>query len=410
MEKRVVITGLGVISPVGIGKDAFWNALLNGENGIGPITQFDTTDFKCKLAGEVKDFDPETVVDKKEVRKMARFTLLALGAATEAIADSGLDTEAESKDIGVILSSGIGGLPTIEEQHARGEEKGMEKVSPYFVPMAIANMAAAQVAIRFGLKGMCTCPVTACAGGTNAVGDAFHRIRDGYEPVMVCGGAESCISPLGVGGFASMKALCTADDPARASIPFDARRSGFVMGEGSGVLVLEELEHARARGAHIYAEVVGYGANCDAYHFTAPAPDGVGGAACMRLALADGGVAPEQIGYINAHGTSTHLNDVMETKAFKEVFGDEQARKIKISSTKSMTGHLLGATGALEAAFCALAIADSFVPPTINYENPDPECDLDYTPNAGVAKDIRVAVSTSLGFGGHNGVLVFKKH
>ena len=302
MEKRrVVITGLGTVNPLGNNVADSWAAARAGKCGIGPITQFDTTDFKCKLAGEVKDFDPETVVDKKEVRKMARFTLLALGAAAEAIADSGLDTEAEGKDIGVILSSGIGGLPTIEEQHARGEEKGMEKVSPYFVPMAIANMAAAQVAIRFGLKGMCTCPVTACAGGTNAVGDAFHRIRDGYEPVMVCGGAESCISPLGIGGFTSMKALSTATDPDAASLPFDARRGGFVMGEGSGVLVLEELEHAKARGAHIYAEVVGYGANCDAYHFTAPAPGGVGAIDCMKLTLADADIAPEQVDHINAH-------------------------------------------------------------------------------------------------------------
>ena len=275
MEKRrVVITGLGTVNPLGNNTADSWAAARAGKCGIGPITQFDTTDFKCKLAGEVKGFDPETVVDKKEARKMARFTLLALGAAAEAIQDSGIDCEAEAENIGVIVSSGIGGLPTIEEQHSRGEEKGMEKVSPYFVPMAIANMAAAQVAIRFGLKGMCTCPVTACAGGTNAVGDAFHRIRDGYEPVMVCGGAESCISPLGIGGFTSMKALSTATDPDAASLPFDARRGGFVMGEGSGVLVLEELEHAKARGAHIYAEVVGYGANCDAYHFTAPAPGG----------------------------------------------------------------------------------------------------------------------------------------
>ena len=296
MEKRrVVITGLGTVNPLGNNTADSWAAAKAGKCGIGPITQFDTTDFKCKLAGEVKGFDPETIVDKKEARKMARFTVLALAAAAEAVADSGLDTEAEAKQIGVILSSGIGGLPTIEEQHTRGEEKGMEKVSPYFVPMSIANMAAAQVAIRFGLKGMCTCPVTACAGGTNAVGDAFHRIRDGYETAMVCGGAESCISPLGIGGFTSMKALSTATDPDAASLPFDARRGGFVMGEGSGVLVLEELEHARARGAHIYAEVVGYGANCDAYHFTAPAPGGAGAIDCMALTLADAGISPEQV-------------------------------------------------------------------------------------------------------------------
>ena len=277
MEKRrVVVTGLGTVNPLGNTVAESWAAAKAGQCGIAPITQFDTAGFKCKLAAEVKGFDPEAIVDKKELRKMARFTLLALAAANEAIQDSGLDTEANAKTTGVILSSGIGGLPTIEEQHTRGEEKGMEKVSPYFVPMSIANMAAAQVAIRFGLKGMCTCPVTACAGGTNAVGDAFHRIRDGYEDAMVCGGAESCISPLGIGGFTSMKALSTATDPDAASLPFDARRGGFVMGEGSGVLVLEELEHAKARGAHIYAEVVGYGANCDAYHFTAPAPGGAG--------------------------------------------------------------------------------------------------------------------------------------
>ena len=317
MEKRrVVITGLGTVNPLGTSVSASWDAAKAGKCGIGPITQFDTTDFKCKLAGEVKDFDPETVVDKKEARKMARFTLLALAAATEALADSGLDTEADAKTTGVILSSGIGGLPTIEEQHSRGEEKGMEKVSPYFVPMSIANMAAAQIAIRFGLKGICTCPVTACAGGTNAVGDAFHRIRDGYETAMVCGGAESCISPLGIGGFTSMKALSTATDPDAASLPFDARRGGFVMGEGSGVLVLEELDHAKARGAKIYAEVVGYGANCDAYHFTAPAPGGAGAIDCMKLTLADAGIAPEQVDHINAHGTG-HSEAIVTKNYFK---------------------------------------------------------------------------------------------
>ena len=359
-------------------------------------------------AGEVKDFDPETVVDKKEVRKMARFTLLALGAAAEAIADSGLDTEAEGKDIGVILSSGIGGLPTIEEQHARGEEKGMEKVSPYFVPMAIANMAAAQVAIRFGLKGMCTCPVTACAGGTNAVGDAFHRIRDGYEPVMVCGGAESCISPLGIGGFTSMKALSTATDPDAASLPFDARRGGFVMGEGSGVLVLEELEHARARGAHIYAEVVGYGANCDAYHFTAPAPGGAGAIDCMKLTLVDADIAPEQVDHINAHGTGTHMNDACETAAIHAVFG-AHAKEMTVVSTKSMTGHLLGGAGGIEAVFTALALRDQFAPPTIHYAQPDPECDLDYVPNTGRQQEMQYALSNSLGFGGHNACIALRR-
>ena len=409
MEKRrVVITGLGTVNPLGNNTADSWVAAKAGKCGIGPITQFDTTDFKCKLAGEVKGFDPETIVDKKEARKMARFTVLALAAAAEAVADSGLDTEAEAKQIGVILSSGIGGLPTIEEQHTRGEEKGMEKVSPYFVPMSIANMAAAQVAIRFGLKGMCTCPVTACAGGTNAVGDAFHRIRDGYETAMVCGGAESCISPLGIGGFTSMKALSTATDPDAASLPFDARRGGFVMGEGSGVLLLEELETAKERGAKIYAEVVGYGANCDAYHFTAPAPGGAGGASCMRLALADGGVEPEQIGYINAHGTSTHLNDSCETAAIKSVFGSH-AYELAVSSTKSMTGHLLGGAGGVEGVFTVLALHDAFLPATVNLQEPDPELDLDYIPNQGRALQVDYAMSDSLGFGGHNACVVFKR-
>ena len=409
MEKRrVVVTGLGTVNPLGNTVAESWAAAKAGQCGIAPITQFDTAGFKCKLAAEVKGFDPEAIVDKKELRKMARFTLLALAAATEAIQDSGLDPEANAKTTGVILSSGIGGLPTIEEQHTRGEEKGMEKVSPYFVPMAIANMAAAQVAIRFGLKGMCTCPVTACAGGTNAVGDAFHRIRDGYEDAMVCGGAESCISPLGIGGFTSMKALSTATDPDAASLPFDARRGGFVMGEGSGVLVLEELEHARARGAHIYAEVVGYGATCDAHHITAPLADGSGGAKAMAMALTDGGVSPEQVGYINAHGTSTHLNDAGETAAVKTVFGPH-AYQLAMSSTKSMTGHMLGAAGAVEAIFTALSLRDGFLPATIHYQTLDPDCDLDVVPNEGRPADIRYALSNSLGFGGHNGSLLLKK-
>ena len=410
MEKRrVVITGLGTVNPLGNTAAASWAAARAGQCGIGPITQFDTTGFKCTLAGEVKDFDPSGVIDRKEARKMARFTQMALAAAAEALADSGLEPAADdAAQIGVIVSSGIGSLPTIEEQALRGAEKGYEKISPYFVPMSIANMAAAQITIRFGLKGMCSCPVTACAGGTNAVGDAFHRIRDGYEQVMVCGGAESCISPLGIGGFASMKALSTSADPEAASLPFDARRGGFVMGEGSGILVLESLEHAQARGAHIYAEVVGYGANCDAHHFTAPAPGGVGAADCMRLALADGGIAPEQVDHINAHGTGTHMNDSCETAAIHTVFG-EHARDIAVCSTKSMTGHLLGGAGGVEAVFTALAVRDSFVPPTIHYEQPDPECDLDYVSNTGRSMKMEYALSNSLGFGGHNACLVFRK-
>ena len=407
-KRRVVITGLGTVNPTGNTVAESWAAIKDGRCAVEPITAFDTADFKVKLAAEVKNFDPAERIDKREARKMARFTQFAVAAAEEAIGDSGLTLEEIDRTrFGVILSSGIGGLPTIEEEHTRGQQRGFEKVSPYFVPMSIGNMAAGQIAIRFGLQGMCSCPTTACAGGTNAIGDAFHRIRDGYEDRMLCGGSESCISPLGVGGFASMKALCTADDPARASIPFDTRRSGFVMGEGSGVLLLEELEAAKARGAKIYAEVVGYGANCDAYHFTAPAPDGAGGAACMRLALADGGVVPEQIGYINAHGTSTHLNDSCETTAIKTVFGGH-AYKLAVSSTKSMTGHLLGGAGGVEGVFTALALHDAFLPATVNLQEPDPELDLDYIPNHGRAAQVEYAMSDSLGFGGHNACVVFK--
>mgnify|MGYP001493523298 CR=1 FL=1 len=408
-KRRVVITGLGTVNPTGNTVAESWAAVKAGRCAVGPITAFDTTDFKVKLAAEVKDFDPAERIDRREARKMARFTQFAVAAADEAIHDSGIALEnIDHTRFGVILSSGIGGLPTIEEEHTRGQQRGFEKVSPYFVPMAIANMAAAQIAIRFGLKGMCTCPVTACAGGTNAVGDAFHRIRDGYEDAMVCGGAESCISPLGIGGFTSMKALSTATDPDAASLPFDARRGGFVMGEGSGVLVLEELEHAKARGAHIYAEVVGYGANCDAYHFTAPAPGGAGAIGCMKLTLKDGGIAPEQIDHINAHGTGTHMNDSCETAAIHAVFGDH-AKDIAVVSTKSMTGHLLGGAGGIEAVFTALALRDQFAPPTIHYEQPDPECDLDYVPNVGREMKMEYALSNSLGFGGHNACLAFKK-
>ena len=386
-----------------------WDAVRRGVCGVGPITHYDTTDSKIKLAAEVKNFDPAERVDKREARKMARFTQFAVAAAVEAMADSGLDLEhTDTTRFATIISSGIGGLPTIEEEHAKGEAKGFDRVSPFFVPMSIANMAAGQVAIRFGLKGMCTAPVTACAGGTNAIGDAFHRIRDGYEDLAVCGGAESCISLLGVGGFTSMKALNPCTDPARASIPFDAERGGFVIGEGAGILVLEELTHAQARGAKIYAEVVGYGANCDAYHFTAPAPGGEGGAACMRLALQDADLAPQAIGYINAHGTGTHLNDSCETAAIKAVFGDH-AYKLRISSTKSMTGHLLGAAGGVEGIFTALALRDGYLPATIGLQVPDPECDLDYLPNQGVEQQVDYALSDSLGFGGHNACVIFKR-
>ena len=408
-KRRVVITGLGTVNPTGNTVAESWAAVKAGRCAVAPITAFDTTDYKVKLAAEVKNFDPAERIDRREARKMARFTQFAVAAAEEAVRDSGLAMQdTERARFGVILSSGIGGLPTIEEEHARGQQRGFEKVSPYFVPMSIGNMAAGQVAIRFGLQGLCSCPTTACAGGTNAIGDAFHRIRDGYEDRMLCGGTESCISPLGVGGFAAMKALSTADDAESASIPFDARRSGFVMGEGCGVLLLEELDAAQARGAKIYAEVVGYGANCDAYHFTAPAPGGTGGAACMRLALADGGVKPEQIGYINAHGTSTHLNDSCETAAIKAVFG-EHAYKLAVSSTKSMTGHLLGGAGGVEGVFTALSLYDAFLPATVHLQQPDPELDLDYIPNQGRAVQVDYAMSDSLGFGGHNACVVFKR-
>ena len=408
-KRRVVITGLGTVNPTGNTVAQSWAAVRNGVCGVGPITHYDTSNSKTKLAAEVKDFDPAVRVDKRESRKMARFTQFAMAAAIEAMEDAGIDMEkTDATRFATIVSAGIGGLPNMEEEHAKGEQKGFDRVSPFFVPMTIANMAAGQIAIRFGLKGMCVAPVTACAGGTNAIGDAFHRIRDGYEDLALCGGAESCISPLGVGGFTSMKALNPTDDPARASIPFDAERGGFVIGEGAGILVLEELEHARARGAHIYAEVVGYASNCDAYHFTAPAPGGAGGAACMRLALEDAGVQPESIGYINAHGTGTHLNDSCETAAIKAVFGDH-AYKLRISSTKSMTGHLLGAAGGVEGIFTALALRDGYLPATIGLQVPDPECDLDYLPNQGVEQQVDYALSDSLGFGGHNACVIFKR-
>lgn len=407
--RRVVVTGLGTINPTGNFVSESWNNIKNGVNGIDKITRFDTTDFKTKLAGEVKGFDPTSVIEKKDARKMARFTQFAVAASVEAVSDSGISGETEDASrIGVIISSGIGSLPTIEEEYKRGTERGFEKVSPFFIPMTIANMAAGQVAIRFGFKGMCTCPVTACAGGSNAIGDAFHRIRHGYEDVMVCGGAESTISELSIGGFASMQALCFSEDKDRASIPFDKERSGFVMGEGGGVLVIEELEHAKNRGAKIYAEIVGYGANCDAYHMTAPSPDGVGGAECMRLALKDAGVTADVVDYINAHGTSTPLNDKGETAAIKTVFG-EHAYKLAVSSTKSMTGHLLGGAGGVEAVFSVLALHEGVLPPTINYKEADPDLDLDYVPNVSRKADLKYALSNNLGFGGHNACLLFKK-
>ena len=409
MEKRrVVVTGLGTVNPTGNTVEESWKGIREGKVGIGEITAFDSSAFSVHLAGEVKNFHPETVFDKRELKHMARFTQFAMIAAEEAMLDSGISGSLPPEEMGVIVSSGIGGLKTIEEEHTKGEQKGFERVSPFFIPMSISNMAAGEIAIRHKLKGLCICPVTACAGGSNAVGDAFHRIRDGYETAMLCGGTEAAISELGIGGFATMKALSPATEVSRASIPFDKERSGFVMGEGAGILILEEREHALKRGAKIYAEIVGYGANCDAYHITSPAPGGEGAAACMELALKDAGVTAAEIDYINAHGTSTHLNDLGETAAVKHVF-KERAYSVPISSTKSMTGHLLGAAGAVEAIFSVLALRDGFVPGTMNYQVKDEELDLDYVPNKGREQELRYALSNSLGFGGHNACLVFKK-
>ena len=408
-RRRVVITGLGAVTPIGLTAGESWQSVKNGVCGIGPITHYDPSAQKVKLAAEVKGFDPEALLGRQESKRMGRFTQFAVAAAREALTDAGFNGAQVALDrYGVIISSGIGGQAITEAEHSRGLEKGFDRVSPFYVPTAICNMAAGQVAIDSGFRGMCSCPVTACAGGTNAVGDAFHYIRDGYADGMLCGGTEAAITPLAIGGFTSMKALTQTEDPKRASIPFDAARSGFVMGEGAGVLLLEELEHAKARGAKIYAEVIGYGATCDAHHITAPLADGSGGAKAMAIALTDGGIAPEQVGYINAHGTSTHLNDAGETAAVKTVFGPH-AYHLAMSSTKSMPGHMLGAAGAVEAIFTALALRDGFIPATVNYREKDSACDLDIVPNEGRTADIRYAMSNSLGFGGHNGSLLLKK-
>ena len=406
-RRRVVITGLGAVTPVGLTADESWQAVKNGVCGVAPITHFDASGMKVRLAAEVKGFEPERYMSKPETKRTGRFTQFAIAAAQEALKNYDMaDTAPEQ--CGIIVSSGIGGQSITEAEHSRGLERGWDRVSPFYIPTAISNMAAGQLAILSKFQGMCSCPVTACAGGSNAVGDAFHYIRDGYAQVMLCGGTEAAITPLAIGGFTSMKALSQSEDPSRASIPFDAERSGFVMGEGAGILLLEELEHAQKRNAPIYAEIVGYGATCDAYHMTAPRPDGSGGAKAMTIALADGGAAPEDVDYINAHGTSTHLNDAGETAAVKTVFGPH-AYQLAMSSTKSMTGHMLGAAGAVEAIFTALSLRDGFLPATINYRAPDPECGLDVVPNQGRKADIRYAMSNSLGFGGHNASLLLKK-
>ncbi|MBR1633945.1 MAG: beta-ketoacyl-ACP synthase II [Lachnospiraceae bacterium] len=407
--RRVVITGLGAVTPIGNNVEAMWDSVKANKCGIERITHFDPTDWSVTVAGEVKDFNAEEIMSRSEARKMDLFTQYALVAATEAMNDSGIDMEKEQSDrCGVIFSSGIGGLGTIQRECMRGEQKGYERLSPHFIPMSITNMAAGHIAIRFGIHGMCTCVVTACAGGTNAIGDAFRQIKDGYHDIMFCGGSEASITTLGIGGFASMKALSTASDPMRASIPFDKERGGFVMGEGAGVLILEEYEHAKKRGAKIYCELAGYGATCDANHVTAPLADGSMAAACMKKAMEEAQISPEDMDYINAHGTSTVLNDKSETKAVKLAFG-EAAKKLAISSTKSMTGHLLGASGAVEAIITTLAVQNDSMPATVNYREYDEECDLDIIPNEMRKATVNYAMSNSLGFGGHNASLVFKK-
>ena len=411
MKRRVVVTGLGAVSPVGIGKEKFWDSLVEGRSGIGPITIFDASSINCRIAGEIKDFNPEEFVDKKEAKRMDRFTQFAVGAAKLAFADSGLDLEKEDKKrMGTCVGTGIGGVETLHNQFKVLFEKGPDRISPFFIPMMIGNMAAGQISIMFGLQGINTCIVTACASGTNCIGDSFRVIARGDADIMVAGGAEAAISPIAMGGFASMKALSTRnDEPEKASRPFDRDRDGFVMGEGSGIVILEELEHALARGANIYAEVVGYGANGDAYHVTAPAPGGVQQAVCMQMALDDAGVKPEEIEYINAHGTSTPMNDSGETQAIKLVF-DEHAKKLAISSIKSMTGHLLGAAGGIEAIATALTVKNDIITPTINFENADEGIELDYVPQNSRKAEVNYALSNSFGFGGHNATLLFKKY
>ncbi|PWL67522.1 MAG: beta-ketoacyl-[acyl-carrier-protein] synthase II [Clostridiaceae bacterium] len=411
MERRCVITGLGAVTPLGNTVEEYWNGLKNGVCGIDYIKKFDTTDYKVKIAAEIKDFDPEQYMTKKDVKRNDLFAIYALAAGMQAFEDSKLDMEKEDADrIGVIVGSGVGGLMTMEEQVKRLTDKGPSRVSPLFITMTIGNMAAGNIAIRVGAKGVCEDIVTACATGTNAIGTAFRNIKHGYLDACIAGGAEGAICGIGVAGFTNLTALSTEEDPKKACRPFDKERNGFVMGDGSGILVLEELEHALARGAKIYGEVVGYGATADAYHVTLPEPTGEGAAKAMKFAMQEAGITPEQVGYINAHGTSTHANDVGETKAIKLAMGEECAKSIPISSTKSMTGHLLGAAGAIEAIACVKALEEGFLPPTINYHTPDEECDLDYIPNVGrEAKEAEYALSNSLGFGGHNGVLCFKK-
>ncbi|MEQ8154558.1 MAG: beta-ketoacyl-ACP synthase II [Clostridiaceae bacterium] len=408
MKKRVVITGTGVVSSVGMGTQEFWNNIKEGKCGISKIERADVSDMPTKVAAEIKNFNPEDYIDKKEARRMDRFCQFAIAASDMAVKESGLDTENMNKNrLGVIIGSGIGGIETMENQFKTMAEKGAGRVSPFLVPMMISNMASGLVAIKYGAKGFAECVVTACATSTNAVGDAFKVIQRGDADVMIAGGSEAAISRLALAGFCSSKAMTRNEDPETACRPFDKDRDGFIMGEGAGILILEDYDHAVKRNANIIAEITGYGCTNDAYHITSPADGGEGAARCMEVALKDAGINASDIGYINAHGTSTGLNDKNETAAIKTVFG-EDAYKVPVSSTKSMHGHMLGATGAVEAIISALAVKEGFIPPTINYNTPDPECDLDYTPNKGRKADICYAMSNSLGFGGHNASIIIK--
>ncbi|MCY6485279.1 beta-ketoacyl-ACP synthase II [Clostridium aestuarii] len=408
-NRRVVVTGIGAITPVGNNANDFWNSIKEGKCGIDEIKNFDTSDFKVKLAAEVKNFNALDYLDRKESRRMDKFCQFAMIAANEAVKDSKIDeADIDTERFGVIVGSGIGGITTIEEQHKKLMEKGPGRISPFFIPMIISNMAAGNIAIKHGAKGICSTVVTACATGTHAVGEAFHNIRNGLSDVIIAGGTEASITPLAVAGFTSLTALSTNSDPNRASIPFDKERDGFVMGEGAGILILESLEHAQERNAKIYAEIVGYGATGDAYHMTSPAPGGEGAARAIKIAMQDADIKPEEISYINAHGTSTPYNDKFETAAIKSVFGDK-AYDIPVSSTKSMTGHLLGAAGAIEAIICAKSLQESYIPATIGYKVSDEECNLDYVPNEGREQKLQYAMSNSLGFGGHNATIVLKK-
>lgn len=410
MERRVVITGIGAITPIGNTVDEFWNGIKEGKCGIDEITQFDTTNYKVKLAGEVKGYKSEEHFDRRTAKRMDRFSQFAIVAAREALKDSGINSEnTDMNQVATVIGSGIGGLATIEKENKALVEKGPDRVSPMYIPMSIVNMAAGNVAIDLGLKGESVSMVTACASGTHSIGQGYRMIKYGYEDVAVAGGTEASVTPTGIAGFTNIKALTQETDKTRASIPFDKERSGFVMGEGAGIIVLEELEHAKARGAKIYAEIVGYGASSDAYHITSPAPDGEGAARAMERAIKEAKMNIEDLTYINAHGTSTHLNDMCETMAIKRVLGDI-SKKVMVSSTKGNTGHLLGAAGGVEAVICIKAIEDHFIPPTIHYKVPDEECDLDIVPNEGRNMKVKYAMSNSLGFGGHNSSIIFKKY